>query len=53
MINRLPKRFQYTIHNVIAHPLMELLYQLGLHGLSSKLHDCTLPTESESDQDDT
>jgi len=53
MINRLPKRFQYTIHNLIAHPIMEVLFQLGFYDLSSKIHDCTLPTEQENDQDDT
>jgi len=44
-LDKLPRRFQYTIHNVIAHPLMEILYQLGLHELSTKVHDSTVPSE--------
>ena len=44
-INKLPKRFQWTIHNVIAHPLMELFYQLGFEDLSSKIHDMTVPND--------
>ncbi len=47
LINKLPQRFQYTIHNVIGHPLMELLYQLGLHKLSTKVHDSTVPSVPE------
>ena len=45
LISKLPKRFQWTIHNVIAHPLMEILYQMGFKELSSKIHDSTTPKE--------
>ena len=47
IINKLPKRFQWTLHNIVAHPLMELAYQLGLEELSVKIHDSTMPTDSE------
>ena len=47
IIDRLPKRFQWTIHNLIAHPLMEVLYQIGLEELSSKVHDTTMPSNEE------
>lgn len=42
-INNLPRRFQWTPHNLIAHPLMEILYQLGFYNLSEKIHDVTIP----------
>lgn len=41
----------WTVHNMIAHPLMELIRLLSLGKLNhigNKLHDSTLP-ESESD----
>ena len=46
-INKLPERFKWAIHNVIAHPLMEITYQLGFVNLSEKIHDSTLPTEDQ------
>jgi len=35
--------FKWTIHNLIAHPLMELLHLVGLGELGGKIHDATLP----------
>ena len=46
-INKLPERFKWTIHNVIAHPLMEITYQLGFVTFSEKIHDSTIPTEDQ------
>lgn len=43
LINNLPKRFQWTPHNLLAHPLMEILHQLGFYELSDKVHDATIP----------
>jgi hypothetical protein len=40
---RLPERWRWTLHNVIAHPLSELLYQLGQRRLSDLVHDSTIP----------
>jgi hypothetical protein len=37
------KKFEYTIHNLIAHPLMEILHLVGLTELGNKVHDSTLP----------
>jgi len=34
----------WTVHNVIAHPLSELLYLCGLTRLSHWVHDVTIPT---------
>ena len=37
------KRFRYTIHNVIGHPLMEIFSILGMDDLAAWIHDVTLP----------
>lgn len=41
--NRLPDRFRWTAHNVIAHPVSEILWQIGLVRLSDWVHDVTIP----------
>ena len=36
----------WTVHNLIAHPLMEIVYLVSFgqaKGLSQKINDCTLP----------
>jgi len=43
LLGRLPARFQWTLHNLLAHPASEILFQLGFHTLSEKVHDCTAP----------
>ena len=43
IFNRLPVRFRWTIHNVIAHPLSEILFQIGLVHLSDLVHEWTIP----------
>jgi len=43
LLTALPVRFRWTLHNVVAHPLMELLYQLGFKGASNCVHDATAP----------
>lgn len=42
-VTRLPARFQWTIHNVVAHPLSELLYQVGFEDWGNRIHDETVP----------
>ena len=37
------KRFRYTIHNIIGHPLMEIFSLLGMHEQATWIHDITLP----------
>jgi hypothetical protein len=39
----LPKRFQWTPHNLIAHPVSEILYQLGFLNASDWIHEATTP----------
>lgn len=33
----------WAIHNVIAHPLSELFYWIGLRSASNWIHDATVP----------
>ena len=47
LIARLPERFRWTAHNVVAHPLSEILFQIGLGDWGDRLHDCTAPTEED------
>jgi len=42
-LSRLPERFRWTLHNVVAHPLSELLYQIGLGKWADDVHDATVP----------
>lgn len=46
LLGKLPKRFRWTVHNLIAHPISEILYQLGLENLSNTVHDETTPKET-------
>ena len=43
------KRFKYTIHNIFAHPLMEICYIFGFEKLGMWIHDKTLPADWEED----
>jgi hypothetical protein len=51
MLARLPERFQWTLHNVIAHPLSELLYQFGLVETAERVHDATMPADAVEEAD--
>ncbi len=35
----------YAFHNIVAHPLMEILRLIGKDKLADKVHDDTLPKE--------
>ena len=39
----LPTHLQWAPHNLLAHPLSELLHLVGLSRLSSWVHDVTIP----------
>jgi hypothetical protein len=39
----LPKRLQWTPHNLIAHPLSEILFLVGLEDFGNWIHDWTIP----------
>lgn len=44
LLGKLPTRFQWTLHNLVAHPVSELLYQAGFDDWGNWLHDVTVPT---------
>ena len=46
---KLPVRVRWTLHNLIAHPLSEVLYQLGARTLSNAVHDQTVPAGGAND----
>ena len=43
LIGKLPPRWRWTLHNVVAHPVSEALYLLGYERLSVRVHDLTVP----------
>ncbi|NBR00730.1 MAG: hypothetical protein EBT97_09835 [Actinobacteria bacterium] len=43
LLARLPERWRWTAHNLVAHPLSEILYQVGLRRWSDLVHDITIP----------
>lgn len=43
LLGQLPERFQMTLHNIVGHPVSEILFQVGLVKLSDKVHDLTAP----------
>ena len=44
LIDKLPRKFKYTIHNCIGHPMSEICYLIGMDNLGVKIHDGTLPS---------
>lgn len=47
---RLPDRFKWTAHNLFAHPLSEVLFQIGLGEWGNKIHDWTVPLHNPSEE---
>lgn len=37
------EKFGWMIHNLIAHPISEVLYWFGYEKLGNRLHDATVP----------
>lgn len=53
-INKLPPNFKWTMHNLVAHPVSEILYLLSiplkcpkLNDLGNQFHDSTIPKHTE------
>ena len=44
--------FKWSIHNIIAHPLSEIVNLIGLTKLSNWIHNATLPELVEDESDD-
>ncbi len=36
-------RFSWTLHNLVAHPVSEILFLIGCEDLGNKIHDITVP----------
>jgi hypothetical protein len=45
------KHFSYSIHNLIAHPLMEILHLIGFSKLGNNIHNATLPSKHDEDHE--
>lgn len=43
LLGRLSPRWRWTLHNMVAHPLSEIVYQIGLKSVSNWVHDVTIP----------
>jgi hypothetical protein len=39
----LPVRFQWTAHNLVGHPVSEILFQFGMVRAADWIHDWTVP----------
>lgn len=39
------KHFRWTFHNLIGHPLSEIIYLIGFKNLSEKIHNNTIPKQ--------
>jgi len=44
LIRKLPRRFHWSLHNLLGHPAQEILKQAGLPAWGKKVHDGTDPT---------
>ena len=49
IINNLPDSSKWTIHNVVAHPLSGVLFQLGFRNASNMVHDNTASSVEEDE----
>jgi hypothetical protein len=47
----LPPRWRWTLHNLVAHPLSEVLFQIGARRLADGVHDATIPAGGATDPD--
>jgi hypothetical protein len=49
LLARLSPRWRWTLHNLVAHPLSEVLYQVGARAAANVVHDATVPAGSDRD----
>lgn len=43
ILGGLPPRWRWTLHNLVAHPLSEVLFQIGAERAANAVHDATVP----------
>lgn len=41
------EKFKWSYHNIIAHPLSEIVYWFGFKDLSDKIHNDSIPEHEE------
>jgi hypothetical protein len=44
LISKFPEKYQWSIHNLIGHPMSEVFHILGFEKISKQIHDATLPS---------
>ena len=47
LLAKLPERFHWSLHNIVAHPLSEIFWQFGFEDLGNKIHDITIPVHEQ------
>lgn len=45
LLSKLPLQYQWTLHNVVGHPLMGILQLVGAYELAEAIHENTIPLE--------
>jgi len=50
LLTLLPDRYQWTTHNMFAHPIGEILFQVGLEDWGNRIHDITIPASCTEDK---
>jgi len=43
LLSRLPERYRWTLHNMVGHPVSEVLHLFGFTEAATAVHDGTLP----------
>ena len=41
--------FKWTFHNLVAHPLSEIVWLFGFKSLSGWIHDASIPSDHEEE----
>jgi hypothetical protein len=41
--------FAWSLHNLVAHPISEILYLMGAHKAADWVHDKTVPTHKKGE----
>lgn len=49
LLMQLPVRFRWTLHNIVGHPISEVLFLLNFPEQSEWVHNVTAPDEAGED----
>jgi len=50
LLSYIPEHFRWTFHNVVAHPVSEIVHLVGLGRLSDWIHDSTIPPHERTER---